>query len=219
LLGAAAAAAPGVERDAAAAADAAVQVAYAAGPHPPVAVVATARGDLGSALRLDPWDGDTWAATASLLRRNGTTTAAGCAEQAAAADNPGSPWNADQLASDLAALGHGAAARTDYGDAARLFPLQLQVYREYGDQSRPYAQEAQGDLQEAAAQWGSGPLPAEIALPLSASACAAALGAAGLPPAAYTALHLGPSVPGPEPRLFSLATLGLGRPARAVPPA
>lgn len=219
LLTEAAAQDPTSARNAAALGDAYVQLAYSAPAASAPTDAARATAELAAALRLDPWDGDTWAATASLLRRNGTTTAAGCAEQAAAADNPGSPWNADQLASDLAALGHGAAARTDYGDAARLFPLQLQVYREYGDQSRPYAQEAQGDLQEAAAQWGSGPLPAEIALPLSASACAAALGAAGLPPAAYTALHLGPSVPGPEPRLFSLATLGLGRPARAVPPA
>lgn len=181
LLGAAAAAAPGVERDAAAAGDAAVQVAYAAGPRPPAAVVATARGDLGGALRLDPWDGDTWAALGALETHIGARTAAACAMQAALRSFPYSAYFASQLAGDLRAVGQVTAARADAGYAARLFPLDLAVYREHGDQHAPYYAAAVRLQRTDQAAWGPEPLPTRPDLPLTTPTCLRSLAAAGLP--------------------------------------
>lgn len=201
LLQEAAAADPSSERDLAALGDAQVQLAYSAAPDQAAAHVRAATGDLGSALRLDPMDGDAWAAVASLLRRDGTTPAAACAQQAALADFPGSPWDADLLAGALAALGYAAEARTDYGYAARLFPFQLDVYREYGDQAQAYFADAGADMSVALTQWGTAPLPSRAVLPVPAATCAEALAAAGLPPGAYAAAVTGMFAPRAAPPL------------------
>ena len=188
LLREAAALDPSSARNVAAAGDAAVQAAYAAAPadRPPLA--AEALSDLGTALRLDPWDGDTWSALAALLRLGAAPPAAACASQAALRDFPYSPWYALYLAADLTALGQASAARADQAYAARTIPLLLDFYREQGDQGQTYYAQAQTDLQQALASWSAAPLPAAPALPLAAGVCAAALRAAGLPGAPYAAL-------------------------------
>lgn len=175
---------PTSERDAAAAGDAAVQAAYAAGATS--AQLRSAQQDLAAALRLDPFDGDTWAALAALLRLHTPTPAAACAEQAALRSFPYSPNFALSLATDLRGQGQAAAARADAAYAAWVFPLQLSVYREHGDQNTPYYRQAAAESAAAAAAWGAAPLPRRPALPLSTAACAAALRAQGLPGALLT---------------------------------
>jgi len=180
-LQAAYAADPTSERDAAAAGDAAVQAVYAAGSQPPAGLVAAARTDISAALRIDPFDGDTWAAGAALLRIQGPTPAAACAQQAALRSFPYSPNFAAQLASDLRASGLHAVARADAAYAAWLFPLQLSVYREHGDQNAAYYAQAEAEMNAGAAAWGTAPLPRRPDLPLEGAACTAALTAQGLP--------------------------------------
>lgn len=182
----AAAADPSSERNAAALGDAAVQVAYALPPDRRAGPVAEAQAALSAALALDPFDGDSWAAAAALLRLQGRPEAAACAEQAALQDFPYSPWFAAQLASDLDALGQPEAAAHDLAYAAALFPRQLQVYREYHDEDRPYYHEAETLMAQGRRAWPGASLPARPLLPLPESTCTAALGAAGLPPAAYS---------------------------------
>lgn len=185
-LEAAHAADPASERDAAAAGDAAVQAAYAAGAQPPASLLATARTDLSAALSLDPFDGDVWAATAALLRLRAPSPASACAQQAALKDFPYSPDFAAQLASDLRAVGHTAAARTDAAYAAWIFPLQLSVYREHGDQNTPYYRRAEATMRAGLAGWGTtSPLPHLPALPLPVADCVALLHAQGLPGAPF----------------------------------
>jgi len=182
LLEAAFAADPTSARDAAAAGDASVRVAYAAGKaQPPAAVVSAARTDLAAALRLNPFDGDTWAAAAALLRVGGPTPGAACAQQAAVRSFPNSPYFAAQFGADLTAQGLAAGGRSDAAYAAGRFALELAVYREHGNQGAPYYAAAQKAMEAGRQAWGAAPLPQRPVLPLSTDSCVADIQAAGLP--------------------------------------
>lgn len=173
-------------RNAAALGDAAVQAAYAASGAVRDGLAAEAATDLASALTINPWDGDTWAATAALLRLKADNDAVVCVQQAALQDFPYSPWYAAQLASDLTVAGLPGPARTDFAYAAALFPLQLAVYREYNGQTQPYYAQAQHLMDQGRQTWGAGPLPTKYVLPLDEATCTTALIAENLPADAYT---------------------------------
>lgn len=180
----AAAAVPGSERNAAALGDVAVRMAYAdlqaqnpaTGP-----LEALARSELLAALRIDPYDASVWAASGVLLELAGYGTAAVCAQQAAVRDSPDAPYQVFQLAVLLKFAHRWNSADANQAWAARLFPLQMAVYREYGDQATSYYRTALEDEQVGIADWGGQPLPAGPTYPYAAQTCRMRLTLAGIP--------------------------------------
>lgn len=177
---------PSSERDLAAAGDGAVQIAYAVSPAARGPLEKTAVSYLGSALAVDPWDGNTWEAAAALFRLEGYTTVTACLQQAGIVTNPYDVWGVSALASDLRAIGQQGPGRTDAAYAAWLFPLELQVYAEHG---AAVATVHQAQALEASDQIGwQGPLPRAPVFPLTLGDCEAPLVQAGFPAAAMVAV-------------------------------
>ncbi len=184
-LGRARALDPSSERNLAALGDAEVQVAYQDSGSPRAAMATEAGTHLAQALRLVPFDGDSWAAAAALNRMQGPSLGAACAQEAALRDFPYNPFFAAQLGTDLVLLGHSRSGTQDQAWAAHLFTWELDIYREHGDQGQPYAQEAMQLQQHGLALWGSGPLPSGPAYPLGGAVCLPPLRQAHLPAAAW----------------------------------
>jgi O-antigen ligase/tetratricopeptide (TPR) repeat protein len=179
---------PSSERNVAAVGDAAVQVAYADQASHPSQVApleATARTDLGRAVQLVPFDASPWAAAGVLLQMENHNVAAACAQQAAVRDTPDSPYQAYHLGTVLLGAGQVASALADRAYAARLFPLQLDVYREYHEQNQPYYASALQREQQGLAAWGGRALPTRPAYPFNTPTCTSALSAAGFPASPY----------------------------------
>ncbi len=186
---------PGSERNVAALGDAEVRVAYTElqNNNPKTGQTeALARKALARALQFDPFDASVWADSGVLLEIAGEARAAACAQQAAVQDTPDAPYQAYQLAVLLRQAGQAKAAAADAAYAARLFPLQLAVYREYGDQNQPYYQIARANENAGLNGW-TGPLPQAPTYPLPAAACRAALALAGLPAGQYGRAFAGAS--------------------------
>ncbi len=142
-------------------------------PLPP-SFTASARTDLVTALRLDPFDSNTWLVAATWETEEGSALAAACAAQQSMRDNPYAAEAAFWFAGELDKLGatYAQASRQNYGYTARLLPLVLEVLRQDGETSTSpgYATDEQ-ILAQATATWGSGPLPTTPAEPLSAAQC------------------------------------------------
>ena len=146
---------------------------------------ATARADLGAALRLNPYDGGTWDLAGALLSTTAHPEAAACAQQAAASAAPYNPFFAGRLARALAAAGHPAAGRADAAYALSHLPSWLRVYAEHPRSDAPFSHLARADGVRYRRQAAGAAAPARPLRPLPPSVCEAHLARAGLPSAAY----------------------------------
>lgn len=140
----------------------------------PSSFTASARTDLVRALRLDPFDSNTWLVAATWEAEEGSPLAAACAAQQAVRDNPYAAEATFWFAGELDKLGatYAQASRQNYGYTARLIPLVLEVLRQDGQTSTSpgYATDKQ-ILAQATATWGSGVLPTTPAEPLPTAQC------------------------------------------------